>query len=204
LRAAELLDEAHEVVNINLKSKPDWFLAKTSLGLVPVLEQDDKIVFESAICDEYLDEVYGKRSLLPQDPYSKARAKIMLATFASKVTPKFYSMLKECSEEDKIKQLQELQDALKSFEEELCGTYFGGTGPSMLDYEIWPFFERFPMLTKLHGVDPLPEDKFPKLSKWVEAMMQLPAVKQLYHDPDRYVAWSKSRDDGNPDYDLGL
>jgi len=195
----------HEVVNINLKSKPDWFLARTSLGLVPVLEQDDKIVLESAICDEYLDEVYGKHSLLPQDPYLKARAKIMTERFSSKVTPKYYSILRASSEEDKIKQLLELQNALKPFEEEIHETYFGGSEPSMVDYEIWPFFERFPAVQKVHGVDPLPGDKFPKLSKWVEAMKKLPAVKEVYHDPDRHAVFIKSYIGGGiPDYDLGL
>jgi len=195
----------HEVVNINLKNKPDWFLERTPLGLVPMLQQDDKTVYESAICDEYLDEVYGKSSLQPQDPYLKARAKIMMQTFASKVTPKYYSILKACSEEDRAKQLQELQTALKPFEEELRETYFGGGQPAMLDYDIWPFFERMPAVKVLHGIDPLPADKFPKLFKWAEAMKQLPAVKEVYHDPDRHAAFIKTYIAGGvPDYDLGL
>jgi len=173
----------HEVVNINLKNKPDWFLEKTVLGLVPVLEQNDKIVYESAICDEYLDDVYGKQTLLPHDPYVKARAKIMMEAFSTKVIPKFYSLIRECTKEDQIKHLQDLHNGLKLFEDDLSSKYFGGNEPSMLDYHIWPFFERMPAVSKLRGVDLLPADKFPKLSKWVETVKQLPAVKEIYHEP---------------------
>lgn len=72
-----MLDNSHDVVNVNLKQKPEWFLEKNPLGLVPVLEQGDKIIYESAICDEYLDEVYGKQSLLTSEPFERARQKIL-------------------------------------------------------------------------------------------------------------------------------
>ena len=34
----------HEMVNVNLKFAPDWFLQKNPHGLVPVLEKDDKVL----------------------------------------------------------------------------------------------------------------------------------------------------------------
>lgn len=76
-----LLDYSHEVVNVNLKQKPEWFLEKNPLGLVPVLEQGDNIIYESPICDEYLDEVYGKQSLLTSEPFERARQKILVERF---------------------------------------------------------------------------------------------------------------------------
>jgi len=71
----------HEVVNINLLSKPAWLFQKNPLGVVPVLEQGDKIIYESAVCDEYLEDVYGHKKLLPADPYLRARTKILLEFF---------------------------------------------------------------------------------------------------------------------------
>uniref|UniRef100_A0A3Q1ERT0 Glutathione S-transferase omega 1 n=1 Tax=Acanthochromis polyacanthus TaxID=80966 RepID=A0A3Q1ERT0_9TELE len=54
----------HETVNINLKEKPDWFLAKNPLGLVPVLETSaGEIIYESPITCDYLDEVYAGKKL---------------------------------------------------------------------------------------------------------------------------------------------
>ena len=45
-----------ENVNIDLKKKPDWFLEST-LGQVPVLLYKEKIIPESIITCDFLDEV---------------------------------------------------------------------------------------------------------------------------------------------------
>ena len=47
---------AFENININLKKKPDWFLDST-LGKVPVILHQGKIIPESLITCDYLDEV---------------------------------------------------------------------------------------------------------------------------------------------------
>ena len=49
---------SHDVVNIHLKDKPDWFLSNTSSGQVPVLDHDGKIVVESAVCMDYLNDAF--------------------------------------------------------------------------------------------------------------------------------------------------
>ena len=67
---------------MNLKFKPDWFRKKTIIGLVPLLEKDDKIVYESTVCDEYLDDIYPQKSLMPSDPYQKARDRILMEVFS--------------------------------------------------------------------------------------------------------------------------
>uniref|UniRef100_A0A4W5NP76 Glutathione S-transferase omega 2 n=1 Tax=Hucho hucho TaxID=62062 RepID=A0A4W5NP76_9TELE len=49
----------HDTVNINLKDKPEWFLKKNPLGLVPTLETSSgQVIYESPITCDYLDEVY--------------------------------------------------------------------------------------------------------------------------------------------------
>ena len=68
-------------MNVNLKFKPDWFLKKTLVGLVPVLEKDNKIVYESSVCDDYLDEIYPQKSLNPSDPYQKAQDRMLMEVF---------------------------------------------------------------------------------------------------------------------------
>lgn len=70
-----------ETVNINLKQKPDWFFAMNPVGLVPVLEFDDKVVYESNVCNEFLDNVYPTPKLIPADFYEASRDKILWETF---------------------------------------------------------------------------------------------------------------------------
>ena len=59
-------------IDIDLANKPDWFLDISPTGKVPLLEVTEhdgsvRIIFESAVIAEYLDEIAGQR-LLPADP----------------------------------------------------------------------------------------------------------------------------------------
>ncbi|TEA38356.1 hypothetical protein DBR06_SOUSAS110224 [Sousa chinensis] len=101
----------HEVININLKNKPEWFFKKNPFGLVPVLENSQgQVIYESAITCEYLDEAYPGKKLLPDDPYEKACQKMVFELFSKVLTNK-------------------------------KTTFFGGSSLSMIDYLIWPWFE---------------------------------------------------------------
>ena len=74
-RAAILLMEKaipHERVTIDLAAKPDWFLAISPLGRVPLLRIGDAVLFESAVICEYLDET-TPGSLHPADPLDRAQ-----------------------------------------------------------------------------------------------------------------------------------
>lgn len=73
----------HEVVNINLKNKPDWIFEKNPDGLVPVLETSKgQLIYESPITCEYLDEAFPGRKLMPSDPYERALQKMLLEHFS--------------------------------------------------------------------------------------------------------------------------
>jgi glutathione S-transferase len=199
----EHLKVPHEVVNINTASKPDWFLARNPLGTLPVLEQGNKIVYGSAICNEYLEDLYGKHMLLPADPYEKARIKILMEG-VSKITDKIFA-IHQGSEENKHKAVDELQKAIEFYENKLSGKYLGGEAPNMLDFYLWPWIERFPMLDATHNVKILTADKFPKLTGWVKTMHQLPAVQATKQTDELHTVFAKSHFSGGPvAYDAGL
>jgi glutathione S-transferase len=63
-----------------LRNKPDWFLERNPLGKVPMLEHDGKVVYESLICNDYLDDIYPEEKLTPTDPYRRARDNILVET----------------------------------------------------------------------------------------------------------------------------
>ncbi|KAK3086629.1 hypothetical protein FSP39_021214 [Pinctada imbricata] len=74
----------YETVNVHLKpasAKPDWFLERNPLGMVPVLEKDGKVVYESTICNYFLEACYPDSKLLPSDPYQLAQDKMLMARF---------------------------------------------------------------------------------------------------------------------------
>ncbi len=58
---------------IDLSAKPDWFLALSPTGKVPLLRVGEAVLFESAAICEYLDETSPSPALLPADPLGRAR-----------------------------------------------------------------------------------------------------------------------------------
>ncbi|XP_029466195.1 glutathione S-transferase omega-1-like isoform X3 [Rhinatrema bivittatum] len=73
----------YETINVNLLDKPEWFLEKAPLGLIPMLETEKgQVIYESLITCDYLDESYPGKKLTPEDPYEKAKQKMLLEHFS--------------------------------------------------------------------------------------------------------------------------
>jgi glutathione S-transferase len=65
-----------------LSKKPEWFVEDISpLGKVPAIQKDDRIVYDSGVCSDYLDQVYPDNKLTPDDPYQQARDRILVEHF---------------------------------------------------------------------------------------------------------------------------
>ncbi|NWY55903.1 GSTO1 transferase, partial [Chionis minor] len=176
---------SHEVININLKNKPDWFFEKNPFGLVPVLETSKgQLIYESPITCEYLDEAFPGKKLMPSDPYERAFQKMLLEHF-SKVTPivfKYFMAVKDGQDTTALK--AEIAEKFGKLEEILSKrntVFYGGDSISMFDYMIWPWFER---LEPFQLKDSLSHT--PKLQRWMEAMKEDPAVKATMTDPQIY------------------
>lgn len=190
----------HEVVNINLKNKPEWFLQKNPLGRVPTLEKDDKIVYESAICCDYLDQVYPDNKLTPDDPYRQARDKMTMEVFSQ-----FVSVMNSAPQENP-ESLQKIKNHLSQLESVLTarqGGYFGGNAVQMLDFMLWPWFERMLILAKVVPQKFSLED-YSALCEWTKKMSECPSVQKCRLDSRQFLEFFKSTKAGVPDYDVGL
>lgn len=178
----------HEIVNINLKNKPDWFFEKNPGGLVPVLETSKgHLIYESPITCEYLDEVYPEKKLYPTDPYQKARQKMLLEDFSKLPSLGFKCLLGIRNGEDVSALKNEFIAVLLRLEEVLVKgkiKFFGGNSVSMIDYLIWPWFER---MEAFQVSDCL--DHTPALNRWVEDMKQDPAVQATITDGQIYKGY---------------
>ncbi|KAJ0067035.1 hypothetical protein NL108_007850, partial [Boleophthalmus pectinirostris] len=136
----------YETINIHLKEKPEWFLERNPLGLVPAIETETgEVVYESPITCDYLDEVYPQNKLLPSTPFGKAKQKMMLEYF-SKVIPCFYKIVTaKKNGEDVSGPVDELTEKFDKMDKVLVKKktkFFGGDSITMIDYMIWPWFER--------------------------------------------------------------
>ncbi|KAF4090450.1 hypothetical protein AMELA_G00051940 [Ameiurus melas] len=192
-----------ETININLKEKPEWYLEKNPLGLVPTLETPSgQLVYESAITCEYLDEVYPEKKLFPSDPFAKAQQKMLLEDY-SKVVPLFYKIPMTRIKGEDVSALEaELREKLSKLNKVLANKkykFFGGDTLTMIDYLIWPWFERVDAWQLKHCLDGTPE-----LNNWILRMREDPAVKAIMFSTDAHKAFFTSFMEGKPNYDYGL
>ncbi|XP_040290698.1 glutathione S-transferase omega-1-like isoform X3 [Bufo bufo] len=173
----------HEVVNINLKNKPDWFFEKSPSGMVPSIETSDgKIIYESPIVCDYLDEAFPGVKLTPADPYEKAQQKILLEKFSAVTSALYKIFFAKKDNQDTTELKAQFFEKFEKLEEILAkknSPYFGGESVSMIDYMIWPWFERF-------GIFDVQEvlEKTPHINTWYKLMLQDPAVKKTFTEPD--------------------
>ncbi|XP_059803194.1 glutathione S-transferase omega-1-like isoform X1 [Hypanus sabinus] len=166
----------YETININLISKPDWFFEKNPIGLVPVLETcANQLIYESPITCVFLDECYPGRQLLPADPYGKAKQSMLLEHFRTFPSCIYKIAVAKGKSEDTSTLEEEFQAHLSRLEQHLAESktpFFGGDQVTMVDYMLWPWFERLEAFSFSEFLD-----RTPALRSWMQAMMKDPAVK---------------------------
>jgi glutathione S-transferase len=106
-----------DITYIDLADPPDWFLEMSPLKKVPVLKVDDEILFESAVINEYLDEITGG-DLQPKDPLARAKNRAWIE-FASNMLGNLYMMKMSKDEERYTKYRQALVSQLQRVEKRL-------------------------------------------------------------------------------------
>ncbi|KAJ8972986.1 hypothetical protein NQ317_019017, partial [Molorchus minor] len=191
----------HDVVNIDLSNRPDWYYKNSSrsknnytihllkfLGKVPTLLDGSKILIESLIISDYLDEKYPENPLYSFEPEMKRRDKELV----QKIDPAI-EVFYRCLLEDKgtpEEWLNELLGPLGPFEEALGerrSIFFGGDTPGMVDYMLWPWAERVGVIPMKLGVNlPLEQEQIPLLCKWRKAMRKEPICDKIYNPPETF------------------
>src|SRR3954467_15543089 len=68
----------YETVEIDLADRPAWIYEKNATGRVPVLEEGDWLLPESAVIMEYLEERFPAPALLAADAAERALARLWI------------------------------------------------------------------------------------------------------------------------------
>jgi len=79
----------------NKEQKQEWYLALNPYGKVPVLVEEGAWVYESALCNEYLEEKYPTPALAPQDAGAKAQMRLWVEWCNSQFVPPLIGVLYE-------------------------------------------------------------------------------------------------------------
>ncbi len=178
-RAAILLQEQgrdYDIVYIDLRDKPDWFLAISPNGKVPVLKIDDTPIFESAVILEYLDETAEHGRLLPEDPLERARQRMWIS-YISNIMSKAWNL--QATGDEATARL--LAGEIRGHFEELAGQlpdhgpFWGGEAYTMVDAAIAPILQR---LTWAEGLEPSLGlfEGMPRIAAWRDALLVRPST----------------------------
>jgi len=173
----------YDTVPIDLRKqeqKTPEYLKLNPYGKVPVLTDDSTVLYESLIINEYLDEKYPNPPLMPKDPASRAKARILvdygMAHFDSAYQKLRVELMKEPKEQsqpiiDGAK--SDLKKLLQRFEDEIGEQPYLMGDFSLVDADLIPRF------TRLEGFGVLPDPALPRLGKYMERIKARPSVKAI-------------------------
>ena len=175
-RAAIVLLEkgvAFERVTVDLSAKPDWFLALSPTGKVPVLKVpkahgEDAVLFESVVICEYLDETQSGAPMYPDDALTRARHRAWIE-FATPTFAEGWQFLHARDLQAADAKRASFRERLAKLEAELtAGPYFSGEAFGMVDAVYAPLFRYFKLIDASAAQRVF--DGLPRVSAWREAL----------------------------------
>ncbi len=175
-RAAIALTEKgvpFERIDIDLASKPDWFLKISPLGKTPVLQVGDTAIFESAVILEYLEETQPK-PLHPKDPLKRAEHRAWIE-FSSAVLGDIWGLETAADEAAFRAKAKQLEAKFARLETRLVESpWFDGDDFSLVDAVFAPAFRYFDVFDEIGNFGIL-DDK-PKIAAWRQQLARRPSV----------------------------
>lgn len=178
-----------KLIEIDLQNRPANFKEISPYGKVPVLKHGEHRVWESAIINEYLEETFPERPLLPKAPIQRAQARIWINFADTRLFAASGRLLygsdpqQQAAAKELPHHLQFVEAGLQELSED--GPYWFGTEISLVDLTYYPLFEQWAVLTHYRGV------QFPteldRLKKWWKAVADRESVRSSAHSQEFYI-----------------
>jgi len=161
----------HDITYIDLASPPDWFIKISPFGKTPVIKvNNNHVIFESAIIDEFLDESFPG-SLLPSDALHRAIDRSWI-DFGSNLLLTFSGLIHAKEEKNYTAKLEAVMKQLNWLEEKLGkGPYFNDDSFSLVDIAYAPLFMRTDLLNMQNLLYPI--KSYPKISAWADKLLEI-------------------------------
>ena len=170
-------------IEIDLRQRPDWFLQISPHGKVPLLRHDGRLVWQSAVIAEYLEETFPAHPLLPRQPERRAAARAWVSFADSHLYARTEALLHSFDQHLYVRLAAQLVDDLHVLEEQaLAGQsddspYLLGAELSLADIALYPWFEQMAVLERFRGF------RFPaectRLIAWQRAVASRDAVRAI-------------------------
>ncbi|XP_010510486.1 PREDICTED: glutathione S-transferase U1-like [Camelina sativa] len=187
--ALKLKGVPYEYLEEDLPNKTPLLLELNPLHKkVPVLVHNDKVLPESHLILEYIDQTWKNNPILPQDPYEKAMARFWAKFIDEQIlTLGFRSLVK--AEKGREVAIEETQEMLMFLEKEVTGKdFFGGKMVGFLDMvagSMIPFC--LARLWEGLGIHMIPDETFPELNRWIKSLKDVEAVRECIPPRDKQI-----------------
>ena len=196
---------------VDLENKPNWFETISPYSKVPVLCHGNIQVYESTIINEYLEESFPERRLLPDDPSKRASARIWIDFANTNFVPVFYKLLlaqESTLQKILVAQMTERLVILdqEGFSSASKGPYWFGQKLSLVDLSLYPHFERFPVLTEYRGMN-IP-GSCRRLRAWLDVMRERSSAVVTAHESgfhiEAYIQYANGTASGTTAKDMRI
>lgn len=165
---------------IDLAAKPDWFLALSPLGKVPLLlvrqpDGSEVVLFESAVICEYLEDTETGTPLHPADPLARAQHRGWME-FGSSILGDLWGFETAKDAETYEAKRRALIDKFSRVEAALGGgPFFAGEKFSLVDAVFAPIFRYFDTFDTIAPTGIF--DGLVKVARWRAALSRRQSVK---------------------------
>lgn len=174
------------------------YLKINPLGKVPALEVDGMVIPESEVINEYFEDKFPERPLLPKSPEGRAQVRILTRFHDLYLEPPlrvlFGQMNPKTREENVVtEKLGELNQRLDQLEKMLVGSGFAmGSEFTLADCAIAPTMFFVINLLPTFGSKP-PLEGRPKLAAWWNHVQTRPSVKKALGEMQQALAVMQGR-----------
>ena len=132
-----------------------------------MLVDGDGVIYESAVINEYLDEKFHQPQLMPADHLQRAKVRIWIDFFNTRVHPAA-SDIAHNREPEKAK--ERMKQYLEALDREIAGKDYLVGNYSLADITFIPFYTR----RERYGA--VIDGAYPNLKRWGEALIARPQV----------------------------
>ncbi len=181
------MDEDVDLREIDLRDKPDEFVQLSPTGKVPMLVEDDFVLYESQVINDYLIEDLGWTDAYASDRKLRYRQKVSMKQWDSTVLGPYYSGL---SDPEQLQEAREdIMPELKYLSEVVRAS--GGRTESAFAFHFAPFWARMNWLEE-HSDLPSWVRTVDGLADWLDGAVEEPVIQETL--PDREYAIRQYRD----------
>jgi len=175
---------------VDLANKPAWFEEVSPYSKVPVVKIGDRVVWESAIINEFVDEMFPQTPLMPTDPFRRAQARIWIDWCNTRFVEDNYALLSAQAADQQDRLREKVISNLRYLENEGMATlsdgpFWLGAEISLVDLTYYPFFERMIALKHYRGVA-IPDD-CARIRAWLARMAERESTKATMNDEAYYI-----------------